>query len=262
MSTNANPIDAHFVTRWTAFKALWLHRSYWRLAEPRRVMREFRDEQLAEMMPFFVVLGLLAGGVLFVLIPSVLPEQAASLTSVIWSAWVATAAPMICAQTMALLVAPTLALDLIHKHESGYFQTLNTAYGAPAGLPCISWIVALSAVCVVANYVLIMFSIVIGLGLALMLSVGDVRATWDAVLLAAPPIKWLRSGVAAAILGAVCGLSVVLHAWPGTQLSNTKGENASHAHRLGLRVMLMCSVVVALTGITINGVVGLFDRPL
>lgn len=259
-----NPLDptAHLITRWQALRSLWLHRSYWRLAEPRRVMREFRDEQLAEMMPFFVVVGLLAGGVLFVLIPSVLPEQAASLTSVIWPVWVATAAPMICAQTMALLVAPTLALDLIHKHESGYFQTLNSAYGAPAGLPCISWIVALSAVCVVANYVLILFSFLIGLGLALMFSVGDVRATWDAVLLAAPPIKWIRSGAAAALLGAVCGLSVVLHAWPGTQLSNAKGENASHAHRLGLRVMLVCSIVVALTGIAINGVVGLFDRSL
>lgn len=250
------------MTRWEAFKALWLHRSYWRLAEPRRVMREFRDEQLVEMMPFFAVVGLLAGGVLFVLVPSVLPEQAASLTSIIWPVWVATAAPMICAQTMALLVAPTLGLDLIHKHETGYFNTLNSAYGAPAGLPCISWIVALSAVCVVASYVLILFSFLIGLGLALMFSVGDVRATWDPVLLAAPPIKWLRSGASAAILGAVCGLSVVLHAWPGTQFSNAKGESASHAHRLGLRVMLVCSIVVALTGIAINGVAGLFDRAL
>lgn len=256
------PTAAPLVTRWEAIKTLWLHRSYWRLPEPLRLMREFRDEQLVEMMPFFVVVGLLAGGVLFVLIPSVLPEQAASLTAVIWPVWVATAAPMICAQTMALLVAPTLALDLIHKHESGYFATLNSVYGAPAGYPCISWIVALSAVCVVASYVLILFSFLIGLGLALMFSVGDVRATWDAVLLAAPPIKWLRSGAAAAILGAVCGLSVVLHAWPGTQLSNAKGENASHAHRLGLRVMLVCSIVVALTGIAINGVVGLFDRQL
>ncbi len=262
MSAHTSRAGTHFVTRWAALKTLWLHRSYWRLAEPRRVMREFRDEQLSEMMPFFVVIGLLAGGVLFVLIPSVLPEQAASLTSIVWPVWVATAAPMICAQTMALLVAPTLALDLIHKHESGYFQTLNSAYGAPAGYPCISWIVALSAVCVVASYVLILFSFLIGLGLALMLSVGDVRATWDAVLLAAPPIKWVRSGVAAAILGAVCGLSAVLHAWPGTQLSDSKGDSASHAHRLGLRVMLMCSIVVALTGIVMNGVIGLFDRAL
>jgi len=262
MSAAASSASTRLVTRWGAFKALWLHRSYWRLAEPRRIMREFRDEQLAEMMPFFAVVGLLAGGVLFVLVPSVFPEQAASLTSIIWPVWVATAAPMICAQTMALLVAPTLALDLTHKHDSGYFQALNTSYGAPAGLPCISWIVALSAVCVVANYVLILFSIVIGLVLALMLSVGDVRATWDAVLLAAPPIKWVRSGAAAAILGAVCGLSVVLHAWPGTQPTTAMGENTSQTHRLGLRVMLMCSVVVALTGISINGVISLFDRPL
>lgn len=261
MSILAEP-PAHLVTRWAALKSLWLHRSYWRLAEPRRVMREFRDEQLSDLMPFFVVVGLLGGGVLFVPIPSVLPEQAAALTAVIWPVWVATAAPMICAQTMALLVAPSLGLDLIHKHESGYFNTLNSAYGAPAGLPCISWIVALSAVCVVATYVLVLFSIVIGLGLALMLSVGDVRATWDAVLLAAPPIKWIRAGAAAAILGAVCGLSVVLHAWPGTQISNATGHSATHAHRLGLRVMLVCSLVVALTGIVINGVVGLFDRPL
>jgi hypothetical protein len=248
--------------RWQALKSLWLHRSYWRLAEPRQVMQAFRDEKLAELMPFFVVVGLLAGGVLFVLIPSVLPEQAASLMFVIWPVWVSTAAPMICAQTLALLVAPTLGLDLIQKHESGYFQTLNSAYGAPAGYPCISWIVALSAVCVVANYVLIMFSFLIGLGLALILSVGDVRATWDAVLLAAPPIKWLRSGAAAALLGAVCGLSVVLHAWPGTQLSQAHGDSATHAHRLGLRVMLACSIVVALTGIAIALIVGLFDRPL
>ena len=251
-----------YVTRWQALKSLWLHRSYWRLSEPRQIMRTFRDEQLSEIMPFVVVMGLLAGGVLFVLIPSVLPEQAAALTSVVWPTWVATAAPMICAQIMAMLIAPMLALDLIHKHETGYFQTINTAYGAPAGYPCISWIVALSAVCVVANFVLILCAMLFGLGLALMFAVGDVRATWDAVLLAAPPIKWVRSGASAAILGAVCGLSVVLHAWPGTQLSNAGGNSATHAHRLGLRVMLVCSLVLALTGFAINGIVGLFDRPL
>jgi hypothetical protein len=225
-------------------------------------MRNFRNQQLVEMMPFFIVVAALAGGLMFVLIPSLLPEQAAGLTGFIWPSWVATAAPMICAQTMALLVAPSLALELIEKHQSGYFKTLNSAYGAPAGNPCISWIVALSAVCVVASYIMIFFSLVIGLGVALMLSIGDIRATFDAVLLSAPPIKWLRTGSTAAILGAVCGLTVVLHAWPGTDFSNSVGDTASHTHRLGLRVMLTCSIVVALTGVAINGVIGLFDRQL
>ncbi len=251
-----------FSLRWLALKQLWLYRSYWRLAEPRHILRSFRDQQLVEMMPFFIVVAALAGGLMFVLIPTLLPEQAASLTGFIWPSWVATAAPMICAQTMALLVSPSIALDLISRHQSGYFKTLNTAYGAPAGNPCISWVVALSAVCVVASYVMIFFSFLIGLGLALILSIGDVRATFDAVLLAAPPIKWLRTGSTAAILGAVCGLSVVLHAWPGTAFSNSVGDTASHTHRLGLRVMLTCSVVVALTGVVINAVIGLFDKPL
>ncbi len=255
-------MTAAFVTRWQAFKQLWMHRSYWRLAEPRQILRNFRNEQLVEMMPFFIVVAALTGSLMFVLIPTLLPEQAAEFTGVIWPSWVATAAPMICAQTMALLVAPAMALELIEKHQSGYFQTINTAYGAPAGYPCISWIVALSAVCVVASYVMILFSIAIGLGVALMLSIGDVRATFDSVLLAAPPIKWLRSGCSAAILGVVCGLSVVLHAWPGTDFSNSKGESSSHNHRLSLRVMLTCSIVVALTGVAINLVIGLFDRPL
>jgi hypothetical protein len=250
------------VTRWEAFKELWMHRSYWRLHEPHQILRSFRDQQLVEMMPFFIVVAALAGGFMFVLIPSLLPEQAAGLTGFIWPSWVATAAPMICAQTMALLVAPTMALELIEKHQSGYFKTLNSVYGAPAGYPCVSWIVALSAVCVIASYVMIFFSIVIGLGVALILSIGDVRATFDAVLLAAPPIKWLRTGSTAAILGAICGLSVVLHAWPGTAFSNSVGDNASHTHRLGLRVMLTCSIVVALTGVVINAIIGLFDRSL
>jgi len=250
------------VSRWHALKELWLHRSYWRLTEPRLILRNFRNEQLTEMMPFFIVVAALAGGLMFVLIPSLLPEQAAQLMGFIWPAWVATAAPMICAQTMALLVAPTLAIELIDRHQSGYFKTLHPAYGAPAGNPCISWIVALSAVCVVASYVMIFFSLLIGLGVALMLSIGDIRATFDAVLLSAPPVKWLRTGSTAAILGAVCGLSVVLHAWPGTALSNSVGDTASHTHRLGLRVMLTCSIVVALTGVAINAIIGLFDRSL
>lgn len=256
------PHDDLLITRWTAVKQLWMHRSYWRLNEPHQILRRFRDQQLVEMMPFFIVVAALAGGFMFVLIPSLLPEQAATLTGFIWPSWVATAAPMVCAQTMALLVAPTMALELIEKHQSGYFKTLNSVYGAPAGYPCISWIVALSAVCVVASYVMIFFSIVIGLGVALILSIGDVRATFDAVLLAAPPIKWLRTGSTAAILGGICGLSVVLHAWPGTAFSNSVGDNASHTHRLGLRVMLTCSIVVALAGVAINAVIGLFDRSL
>ena len=248
--------------RWQGLKSLWIHRSYWRLAEPRRLLQSYRDEQLVDMMPFFAIVAVLAGGVLFVLLPSVLPEQAATLIAVIWPVWVATAAPMICAQTMVLLATPPLAMELIEKHQAGIFKTLNSVYSAPAGLPCVSWIVALSAVCVVASYVLILLSLVIGLGLALMFSVGDVKATFDAVLLSAPPIKWIRTGAAAAILGAVCGLSAVLYAWPGTQVSISRGDNSSHQHRLGLRVMLVCSSVVAATGIFINGIVGLFDRAL
>lgn len=256
------PLSAseHFTSRWQALRELWRHRSYWRLSEPRQIMQDCRDQQLSELMPFFCIVAVLAGGVMFVLLPSVLPEQAAALTSVIWPVWVATAAPMICAQTMTLLVAPPLALELVRKHESGYFSTLNTAYGAPAGHPCFSWIVALCVVCVVASYVLILFSLVVGLGLALMFSVGDVRATLDAVLLSAPPIKWIRSGAAAAILGTITGLSVVLYAWPGTQMANSHGSSDTHAHRLGLRVTLVCSGCVAVAGIALNAVLGLFDR--
>ena len=100
----------HYVTRWQALKSLWLHRSYWRLAEPRRIMQTFRDEQLSEIMPFIVVVGLLTGGVLFVLIPSVLPEQAASLTSVIWPTWVA---------TNGSLLLSALAIESIARPGSG-----------------------------------------------------------------------------------------------------------------------------------------------
>jgi hypothetical protein len=227
-------------------------------------MQNFRDQQLSEMMPFFGVVATLTGGAMFVLLPSLLPEQAAAFTAIIWPVWVATGAPMICAQTMALLVAPPMALELMRKHDSGYFQTLNTVYGAPAGNPCISWIVALSAVCAIANYVLILGSLLIGLGLALMFSIGDVRATLDAVLLSAPPIKWIRSGCAGALLGAISGLSVVLYAWPGTQISNSHvnadGHSDTHTHRLGLRVMLVCSICVAAAGIAINAAIGMFDR--
>jgi hypothetical protein len=244
--------------RWQAFKSLWLHRSYWRLNEPNKLLRETRDTQLTEYMPLFILVAALLGMGIFILIPSVLPEQAASLTSVIWPVWVATAAPMVCAQVLALLVAPELALDLVHKHESGYFATLNTAYGAPAGTPCVPWIVSLSAVCVVASFLVILFSVVIGLGLALMFSVGDVRATFDAVLQSAPPIKWIRAGASAMILGAIVGISAVLFAWPGTQTSNSNLDS----HRLGLRVMLVCSISAALGGSLINWVASLFDRAI
>jgi hypothetical protein len=223
-------------------------------------MRDLRDQQLVECMPFILLTAALAGGLIFLLIPSVLPEQASSLTAVIWPIWVSAAAPMLCAQMMVLLVAPPLAMELAHKHASGYFQTLNTAYGAPAGLPCISWIVALSAVCTVCSFVLIFFSLLIGLGLALLFAVGDVRTTLDAVLLSAPPVKWLRSGLAAIILGGIAGLSVVLYAWPGTQAADNAATNAAGAHRMSLRVMLVCSISVALSGSAINWIASVFDR--
>jgi hypothetical protein len=254
-----HPIE-HVRVRWKALHQLWLHRSYWRLTEPRRIMRQLRDQQLVECMPFIVLVAALAGGLMFLLIPSVLPEQASSLMSVIWPIWVATAAPMVCAQILVLLVAPPLAMELANRHASGEFAQTNTVYGAPAGLPCISWIVALSAVCVVASFALIFFSLALGLGLALMFAVGDVRATLDAVLLAAPPIKWMRSGAAAAILGAMAGLSVVLYAWPGTQAAQSATSDAAGAHRMNLRVMMVCSVSVALTGSAINWIASLFDR--
>jgi hypothetical protein len=246
--------------RWLAFQSLWHHRSYWRLAEPRRIMRELRDQQLVECMPFIALTAALAGGVMFILIPSVLPEQAGGLTFVAWPIWVATAAPMVCAQMLVLLVAPPLAMELAHKHASGYFVTVNTAYGAPAGMPCISWIVALSAVTVVASFMMIFLSLLLGLGFALMFAVGDVRSTLDAVLLSAPPIKWIRSAASATILGAVAGLSVVLYAWPGTQAAASAANDAAGAHRMSLRVMLVCSISVALTGSAINWMASLFDR--
>lgn len=248
------------VVRWQALKALWLHRSYWRLNEPRRIMRELRDQQLVECMPFIALAAALSGGVMFLLIPSVLPEQAGGLSAVIWPIWVATAAPMVCAQMLVLLVAPPLAMELANKHASGYFDQLNTAYGAPAGMPCISWIVALSAVTVVSSFILIFLSLLVGLGLALLFAVGDVRATLDAVLLSAPPIKWIRSAASATILGAVAGLSVVLYAWPGTQAGASAANDAAGAHRMSLRVMLVCSISVALSGSALNWVAGLFDR--
>jgi hypothetical protein len=200
------------------------------------------------------LIALIAGMGLFVLLPTTLPEQAGDMLALAWPIWVAQAAPMTAALTLAVLSAPALALDLSGRHASGELAALPAGYAQPAGYPCMPWIVALSAACTAAAVLLVLFSLLFGLLASLVMNVGDVSADARLVLAAASPLKWLRLVASSALLGLVCGLSAVLYAWPGTQDAQTPAS----AHRLTLRVMLVSSLACVGTGLAINWVAALF----
>jgi hypothetical protein len=236
-----------------ALNTLWTYRGYWRLPRARAQMRAERDKELHETLPIIIVLAVVAGLLMFVVLPSSLNEQATGLLASLWPLWVVQAAPMICAQSMAMQNAPAIALRLTEAQHHGEFSRDARLRGLQVARMAVPWIAAHAGVCAAASCLLVLFSLCFGLLSGFVLAVGDLRQTVDVVFASVPPLVWLRAGLSSMLLGAVCVLAAVLYAWPtGVEL-----RGAHSSHRTGLRALLTASITCAAMGIFMNWVAGL-----
>jgi hypothetical protein len=240
--------------RWFALGELWWYRACWRLPMARGIMQRERSYEMREMLPILVVLGIVAGVTIFVVLPSTLQEQSATLLSSLWPLWVVQVVPMICAQAMAMQNAPNIAMRLTEAELQGDFDMQDIAkHSAQAAHAAVPLILAHAAVAAASACLLVLFTLCFGLLAALVLAVGDLRTTIDIVFARVPPLVWLRAAFSAWLLGGVCVTAAVLYAWPGTQQSHS----GMGAHRMGLRAMLVASLSCAVAGSFMNWVAGL-----
>ena len=240
--------------RWFALSELWWYRACWRLPGARTIMRRERNFEMREMLPILLVLGLVAGVTLFVVLPSSLREQSASLLATLWPLWVVQVVPMICAQAMAMQNSPNIAMRLTEAEVQGDFDVKDIVrHSAQAAHAAVPLIMAHATVALASACLLVLFTLGFGLLAAFVLAVGDLRSTMDMVFARVPPLVWLRAAFSAWLLGGVCVTAAVLYAWPGTQQSHS----GIGAHRLGLRAMLASSLACAVAGMFMNWVAGL-----
>ncbi len=240
--------------RWFALSELWWYRACWRLPMARSIMQRERDYEMRQMLPILVVLGIVAGVTIFVVLPSTLQEQSATLLASLWPLWVVQVVPMICAQAMAMQNAPNIAIRLTEAELQGDFDMQDIVkHSAQAAHAAVPLIVSHATVAVASACLLVLFTLCFGLLAALVLAVGDLRTTIDIVFARVPPLVWLRAAFSAWLLGAVCVTASVLYAWPGTQQSHS----GMGAHRMGLRAMLAASLSCAVAGSFMNWVAGL-----
>jgi hypothetical protein len=240
--------------RWFALGELWWYRSSWRIPAARRIMQHERSQEMREMLPILVVLGLMAGVTIFVVLPSALQEQSSNILATLWPLWVVQISPMICAQAMAMQNAPVIAIRLTEAELDGDFDMQDIVqHSRQAAHATVPLIMAHAAVCAASACLLVLFTLSFGLLAGFVLAVGDLRSTVDIVFARVPPLVWLRAAFSAWLLGGVCVTAAVLYAWPGTQQSHS----GMGAHRLGLRAMLAASVACAAAGVCMNWVAGL-----
>ncbi len=240
--------------RWFALGELWWYRASWRIPAARATMQRERSNEMREMLPILVVLGLLAGITIFVALPSALQEQSSTILATLWPIWVVQIAPMICAQAMAMQNSPSIAIRLTEAELQGDFDMQDIVrHSTQAAHATVPLIVAHAAVCAASACLLVLFTLCFGLLAGLVLAVGDLRTTIDIVFARVPPLVWLRAAFSAWLLGGVCVTAAVLYAWPGTQ----QAHSGMGAHRMGMRAMLVSSAACAGTGMFMNWVAGL-----
>lgn len=239
--------------RGAALAQLWLHRDQWHLPLPRALMRRERDSQLADLMPAVLVISLMVGALLFVTLPGILGDAYIGALSTLWPVWVIQAAPIAAAQVLAMQRAPTLALELSHRHIRGEFDALACLQATPAAYPCVPLLAAHASVTAAASFLLIAMTLILGVAGAFVLAVGDLRQSVDAIFSLVSPLDWLRSLLTAWLLGLSCSLGTMLFAWPGTQTA-VAGVNA---HRLGMHAMIVSSLATIAAALVLNWVFAL-----
>jgi hypothetical protein len=204
-----------------------------------------------------LLLSLMAGLMLFVVLPSNLGEQATEALTQLWPLWVVQVAPMLCALTMALLNAPDIALQLTEREANGQFNGVDVTDPAHArtrsGLAarqCVPVIIAHATVCAACTMLVSAFTLVFGLVAELVLAVGDIKAVAAVVFVQVSPTMWLHSLFSGWALGLICAAVAAVYAWPGTQIM----QRGLDAHRLGVRAMMVSAVACVLSGVVFNWV--------
>jgi hypothetical protein len=241
-------------TRWMALKVLWWYRNVCSDKAVRDMRTQERNRELAETMPFMCVAAFVTGLLMFVALPGSLAEESTLILGTVWPLFVVQIAPMLAAQTMALLNAPHIALRLTAMTDAGQFAGGALQRATHIAVVAVPWIQAHAMVNMVGLVILVLFTLLFGMLGSFVLNVGDLRSLLDIAVSKVSPIMWLRSLFTAWLLGLACTLASVLYAWPGSQ----KSSSSSDAHRIGLRTMIAACVTCALMGMAINRVAALF----
>ncbi len=239
--------------RWAAACGLWRYHGCWRLPQINAALRQELGREMVETMPIVLVLSFIAAIMIFIVLPASLREQAETILASLWPIWVVQAAPMICAQTLAMINAPAMALRYVELHEHGHFPEEPELRDRRVAALALPQILAHALLCAACACLLVMFTLVFGILAELVLAVGDIRNVLTTIMASTSPLAWLRSIFQAAVLGGVCALSAVLFAWPGSQRSTS----AKDTHRLGVYAMIIASATCALAGLGMNWVAGL-----
>ena len=240
--------------RLRALAELWRCRDDWRLPLPRRLLRRERDAQLDDLMPVVALVALMVGVPMFVTLAPALGDSYPTALTTLWPLWAIQAAPLTAALLLVLRRAPSLALELTHRQDSGEFATLALLRASPASYPCLPLLLAHAWVVAAASCLLVCLTLLFGLLAGSLLAVGDPRHALDLVLGLVSPLAWLRGLFTAFMLGALGSLASMLLAWPGTQ-SAAVGLDA---HRLGLRAMFAGTLAAIAGLVALNWLFGLF----
>lgn len=240
-------------TRWQALGLLWCYRGVWLLPPSRAQLRAECHGELTETIPVIIVLALMAGIGLFVALPAALKEQTETVLATLWPIWVVQAAPMICAQSMAMQNAPAMALRSIAAQDRGDWGHALSMQSRCAARVAIPRMLSHAIVCMASACLLVMFTLLFGLLASLVLNIGDLRQMLDTAFASVSPWSWLRAALQASVLGAVCVLTSALLAWPGSW----HAQDVHQAHKIGVRAMLIASASCALAGIGMNWVADL-----
>jgi hypothetical protein len=259
LSLNALLI-APLKVRWRAACGLWRYHGCWRVPALRMRLKAELMREMSETIPIILVLSLIAAIMIFIVLPASLREQAETILGGLWPIWVVQAAPMICAQVLAMANAPAIALRLVELQALGHFSQSTSGDALPAEVLArrvaalaIPQIGAHAILCAACTCLLVMFTLVFGILAEFVLAVGDLRSVLTTILASTSPLAWLRSIFQAAMLGAMCAVAAVLFAWPGSQ----SAARAKDTHRIGVFAMISASVACALAGLAMNWVAGL-----
>jgi hypothetical protein len=239
--------------RWNAVCGLWRYHGCWRLPTIRHRIANELYRELSETMPIVLILSLIAAILIFIVLPASLREQAETILTNLWPIWVVQAAPMVCAQVLALLNAPAMALRYVELHGIQAFAQDSASRDRQVAALALPQIFAHGFLCAACACLLVMFTLVFGIVAELVLAVGDLRSVLVTILASTSPLAWLRSIGQAFVLGSVCALSAVLFAWPGSQSSS----NAKDTHRIGIFAIIAASAACALAGLAMNWLAGL-----
>ena len=239
--------------RWAAACGLWRYHGCWRLPAIRQRIKNELYRELVETMPIVLIVSLIAAILIFIVLPASLREQAETILANLWPIYVVQAAPMVCAQVLAMLNAPAMALRYVELHSENAFSQYSHIQDRQVAAFALPQIFAHGFLCAACACLAVTFTLLFGILAEVVLAVGDIRSVLTTILSSTSPLAWLRSIGQAFVLGSVCALSAVLFAWPGSQTTG----NAKDTHRIGVFAMIAASAACALAGLAMNWLAGL-----